>query len=181
MSAPAYKYPQDSESDSNQETVRSLARQARQSKSDTAFRTIGEAAKELDLKTHVLRFWETKFSEITPMKRADGRRFYRPEDMDVLRRIQDLLHTQGMTIKGAQKVLKDGAPVIQPTSNVSQSPVPTAAGQSVRDLQNTVKQAVEHGAFRIPEPTEASRESLGRLLTDLSDLKARLDEVRKTS
>ena len=76
-------------------------------KSDTAFRTIGEAAAELDVPTHVLRFWETKFRQIQPVKRAGGRRYYRPEDMLTLHEIQGLLHTQGFTIKGAQSFLKE--------------------------------------------------------------------------
>ncbi len=78
-------------------------------KSADAFRTIGEAATELGLKTHVLRFWETKFDNLRPMKRADGRRYYRPDDMEMLRRLQNLLHVQGMTIRGAIKAL-DGQP-----------------------------------------------------------------------
>lgn len=80
-----------------------LARQ----KSAQAFRTISEVADELDVPAHVLRFWETRFSQIQPVKRGGGRRYYRPEDIDLLRGIQDLLHVQGMTIKGVQKVLKE--------------------------------------------------------------------------
>ena len=80
-----------------------LARQ----KSAQAFRTISEVADLLDVPAHVLRFWETRFSQIQPVKRGGGRRYYRPEDIDLLRGIQDLLHVQGMTIKGVQKVLKE--------------------------------------------------------------------------
>ncbi len=76
-------------------------------KSPDAFRTISEVADHLDLPQHVLRFWETKFPEIRPVKRAGGRRFYRPEDVDLLRAIRHLLYTEGYTIKGVQKVLKD--------------------------------------------------------------------------
>lgn len=75
-------------------------------KSPKAFRTISEAARELDLPQHVLRFWETKFPQIKPMKRAGGRRFYRPEDVELLNRIKILLHTEGYTIKGVQKLLR---------------------------------------------------------------------------
>ena len=75
-------------------------------KSPKAFRTISEAAGELDLPQHVLRFWETKFPQIKPMKRAGGRRFYRPEDVELLVRIKVLLHTEGYTIKGVQKLLR---------------------------------------------------------------------------
>jgi len=76
-------------------------------KSAQAFRTISEVADLLDVPAHVLRFWETRFSQIQPVKRGGGRRYYRPEDISLLRGIQDLLHVQGMTIKGVQKVLKD--------------------------------------------------------------------------
>lgn len=75
-------------------------------KSPKAFRTISEAARELGLPQHVLRFWETKFQQIKPMKRAGGRRFYRPEDVELLVRIKTLLHTEGYTIKGVQKLLR---------------------------------------------------------------------------
>ena len=76
-------------------------------KSQDAFRTIGEAAIELDVPQHVLRFWETRFSQIRPMKRGGGRRYYRPVDMDLLRTIRGLLYGEGYTIKGVQKLLKE--------------------------------------------------------------------------
>lgn len=76
-------------------------------KSAQAFRTISEVADLLDVPAHVLRFWETRFTQIQPVKRGGGRRYYRPEDIALLRGVQDLLHVQGMTIKGVQKVLKD--------------------------------------------------------------------------
>ena len=77
-------------------------------KSETAFRTISEVATLLDLPQHVLRFWETKFTQVSPMKRGGGRRYYRPEDVDVLRAIRTLLHDEGYTIKGVQKLLRKG-------------------------------------------------------------------------
>jgi DNA-binding transcriptional MerR regulator len=76
-------------------------------KSPDAFRTISEVATELDMPQHVLRFWESRFSQIKPVKRAGGRRYYRPEDIDLLRGIAKLLYSDGLTIRGAQKVLKD--------------------------------------------------------------------------
>lgn len=76
-------------------------------KGPEAFRTISEAAEELDVPQHVLRFWETKFSFIRPMKRAGGRRFYRPQDIAVLQGVRRLLHDEGYTIKGVQKLHKD--------------------------------------------------------------------------
>jgi DNA-binding transcriptional MerR regulator len=76
-------------------------------KSPEAFRSISEAATDLDLPQHVLRFWESRFPQIKPVKRAGGRRFYRPEDVDLLRGIRRLLYSDGLTIKGVQKLLKD--------------------------------------------------------------------------
>lgn len=76
-------------------------------KSSEAFRTIGEVAEELDVPQHVLRFWETKFSYIRPLKRGGGRRYYRPEDVELLKSIHKLLYTEGYTIKGVQKLLRE--------------------------------------------------------------------------
>ena len=84
----------------------------RMEKSAAAFRTISEVSSELDLPQHVLRFWETKFSVVKPLKRGGGRRYYRPEDVDLLRRIRDLLYSDGYTIRGVQKLLRqNGAKV----------------------------------------------------------------------
>lgn len=77
-------------------------------KSETAFRTISEVADELDVPQHVLRFWESKFPQVKPLKRGGGRRYYRPEDVALLRRIRDLLYSEGYTIKGVQKLLREG-------------------------------------------------------------------------
>lgn len=76
-------------------------------KSADAFRTISEVAAELDLPQHVLRFWETRFPQIKPLKRAGGRRFYRPHDVEILRAIRRLLYGEGYTIKGVQRILKE--------------------------------------------------------------------------
>lgn len=76
-------------------------------KSPEAFRTISEVSSELDVPQHVLRFWEGRFVQIKPVKRAGGRRYYRPEDVDLLRGIRALLYLEGFTIKGAQKILRD--------------------------------------------------------------------------
>src|SRR5580658_1976828 len=76
-------------------------------KSPEAFRTISEVADLLDVPQHVLRFWETRFAHIKPTKRAGGRRFYRPEDVDLLRGIRALLYFEGYTIKGVQKILRE--------------------------------------------------------------------------
>ena len=75
-------------------------------KSSDAYRTISEVSAELNVPPHVLRFWETKFSNLRPLKRSGGRRYYRPNDINVLMRIRDLLYEDGFTIKGAQRFLK---------------------------------------------------------------------------
>jgi DNA-binding transcriptional MerR regulator len=79
---------------------------SRHGKSASAFRTISEVAGELDVAQHVLRFWESKFPQVRPLKRGGGRRYYRPEDVDLLRQIRSLLYEEGYTIKGAQKLLR---------------------------------------------------------------------------
>jgi DNA-binding transcriptional MerR regulator len=81
----------------------------RQAKSAEAFRTISEVAQELEVPQHVLRFWESRFPQLRPLKRAGGRRYYRPDDVVLLRRIRQCLYDQGYTIKGVQKLLREGA------------------------------------------------------------------------
>src|SRR6516162_2166608 len=80
----------------------------RAGKSGTAYRTTGEVSEELDLPAHVLRFWESKFPELKPLKRGGGRRYYRPEDVDLLRQIRQFLYQEGYTIRGVQKLLREG-------------------------------------------------------------------------
>ena len=80
------------------------------SKGPEAFRTISEVAGDLDLPQHVLRFWETRFTQIRPMKRGGGRRYYRPDDVDLLRGIRHLLYSEGYTIRGVQRLLKEQGP-----------------------------------------------------------------------
>ena len=88
-----------------------------------AFRTISEVAEDLDLPQHVLRFWEMRFPQIKPMKRSGGRRYYRPEDVDLLRGVKRLLYGEGYTIKGVQRILKEqGARAV--TGMGRQGPVP---------------------------------------------------------
>jgi DNA-binding transcriptional MerR regulator len=77
-------------------------------KAPNAFRTISEVADDLHIPQHVLRFWETKFAQVKPLKRGGGRRYYRPDDIALLRRISDLLYIQGYTIKGVQRLLREG-------------------------------------------------------------------------
>ena len=88
---------------------RGISRTRRAAKSSGAFRTISEVAAELEVPQHVLRFWEEKFSQVRPLKRGGGRRYYRPEDVELLRRIRRLLYGEGYTIRGVQRVLREGA------------------------------------------------------------------------
>jgi DNA-binding transcriptional MerR regulator len=102
-------------------------------KSATAFRTIAEAAHEVDVPQHVLRFWETRFPQIKPLKRRGGRRYYRPEDIELLALVRGLLYRDGYTIKGVQKLLREGgakrlaSPALAAVSSASASPQHRAA------------------------------------------------------
>ena len=100
-------------------------------KAAQAFRTISEVAEDLHIPQHVLRFWETKFPELKPLKRGGGRRYYRPEDVALLRRIGDLLYQQGYTIKGVQRLLRDGEAEPQ-TCELPLPEPPPPAGPRVR-------------------------------------------------
>lgn len=91
-----------------QHAAQAPSRARRVEKSADAFRTISEVADELEVPQHVLRFWETKFAQIRPLKRGGGRRYYRPEDIDLLRAIRGLLYDKGYTIKGVQKLIREG-------------------------------------------------------------------------
>jgi DNA-binding transcriptional MerR regulator len=97
-------------------------------KSADAFRTISEVADELEVPQHVLRFWESKFPQVKPLKRAGGRRYYRPDDVVLLRRIRNCLYDQGYTIKGVQKLLREGA---LKTDDPPRAPPPAAAAPRV--------------------------------------------------
>jgi len=130
-------------------------------KGPEAFRTISEAADELGVPQHVLRFWETKFSFIRPMKRAGGRRFYRPQDLAVLRGVQSLLRREGYTIKGVQKLHKE---------------------QGVKRLLGAgeTMEAGERDAAADGAPAKADDDARARLeavLADLEAVKRRLDKL----
>ena len=90
------------------DAAESATARARPKKAPNAFRTISEVADELHIPQHVLRFWEGKFPQVRPLKRGGGRRYYRPDDILLLRRISDLLYIQGYTIKGVQRLLREG-------------------------------------------------------------------------
>jgi DNA-binding transcriptional MerR regulator len=99
-------------------------------KSPDAFRTISEVADDLDLPQHVLRFWETRFAQIKPLKRGGGRRYYRPDDVDLLKGIRHLLYGEGYTIKGVQRILKeDGIRFVQSIGRGEQSVAPPGGAE----------------------------------------------------
>lgn len=112
-------------------------------KSPDAFRTISEVADWLDTQPHVLRFWESKFTQVKPVKRAGGRRYYRPNDMMLLGGIKKLLHDDGMTIKGVQKILRE-----QGIRNVS------AMSPILDDADQEIAQSVQEAPFEAVEPEE---------------------------
>ena len=129
-------------------------------KGPDAFRTITEAAEELGVPQHVLRFWETRFSFIRPMKRAGGRRFYRPSDLMVLRGVRRLLHDEGYTIKGVQRLHKEqGLARLVAASGVTDA-------QALNDLE---QDEAAFGAAALP------RDRLAQALEALEAAKARLD------
>jgi DNA-binding transcriptional MerR regulator len=102
------------------------------SKAPDAFRTISEVAADLDLPQHVLRFWETRFRDIKPMKRGGGRRYYRPDDVDLLRGIRHLLYGEGYTIRGVQRILREqGAKFVQAVWQEGAPQPPHGAGEGV--------------------------------------------------
>lgn len=149
-------------------------------KGPDAFRTISEAAEELGVPQHVLRFWETKFSFIRPMKRAGGRRFYRPHDLTVLAGVRDLLHKEGFTIKGVQKLYRDQG---------SKRLVAGADGPVPELVSEVAPQAAPVVAAPAPAPKSSApltgfaaidakaRADLERNLKLLIDTKQRLDRV----
>ena len=143
-------------------------------KGPEAFRTISEAAAELSVPQHVLRFWETKFSFIRPMKRAGGRRFYRPQDLMVLKGVRRLLHDEGYTIKGVQRLHKE--------EGVKRL---VAAGQTEGALAAPPPQhAVADSPAHAPSPPGLSAERRERLLAALGELeaiRARLDGLLRRS
>jgi DNA-binding transcriptional MerR regulator len=100
----------------------------RAGKSATAFRTISEVSGELDVPQHVLRFWESKFNQLRPLKRGGGRRYYRPEDIALLRRIRDLLYAEGYTIRGVQKLFREQS--VSPAKLARAEEAPAAASST---------------------------------------------------
>lgn len=136
--------------------------ESRRGKSEAAFRTISEVADDLEVPQHVLRFWETKFNQIRPMKRGGGRRYYRPEDVALLRRIRGLLYDDGFTIKGVQKLLREGA--IKPAAPGDEAlPPPKTA-----DLIAAVEHKAASGVLD-PQARTIIRDVIGEL-TEIRDI-----------
>jgi DNA-binding transcriptional MerR regulator len=133
-------------------------------KAVSAFRTISEVSAELDVPQHVLRFWESKFTQLRPLKRGGGRRYYRPEDLTLLRRIHSLLYREGYTIKGVQRVLR------APRGAAKED---TAAEAAKPEAPRAPVEATLPG---IPKPAGSKAEVLLReMLSELKTLRALLD------
>jgi DNA-binding transcriptional MerR regulator len=145
-------------------------------KSPDAFRTISEAADELDLPQHVLRFWETRFSTIKPMKRGGGRRYYRPEDVLLLRGIRHLLYDQGFTIRGVQRILKDQGVRYVVAIGEGKAPDPVATPVHGDEVEAEAGPA-ENAAGTLPAPPAAKRDRSGLGKADRDRLTAVLREL----
>jgi len=129
-------------------------------KGPDAFRTISEVAEELDLPQHVLRFWETRFNQIKPMKRGGGRRYYRPEDVDLLRGIRLLLYAEGFTIRGVQRLLKEKGTGF--VTSVGQSgSVETMTGADAADMEPRPAPGAEKSASKASTSPKKSSPSSG--------------------
>jgi len=140
-------------------------------KAPDAFRTISEAAEDLDLPQHVLRFWETRFTQIKPLKRGGGRRYYRPDDLEFLRGLKHLLHAERYTIKGVQKIIKDqGVKAVQRAGREALAP-------------RTAVPAVGTGAVPVVRTQAApqTREALQAALAELVSCREALTVARRTS
>ncbi|WP_230531920.1 MerR family transcriptional regulator [Microvirga roseola] len=159
-------------------------------KSPDAFRTISEVAEDLDLPQHVLRFWETRFAHIKPLKRGGGRRYYRPDDVDLLKGIRHLLYGEGYTIKGVQRILKEeGVRFVQAVGRGEQSVVAprpdmravpeTDMGdeEEVPERPSPVERAPASPFLRAAMP-EASLRSLRVALDDLLECDRVLSSLR---
>ena len=143
----------------------------RTNKSAAAFRTTGEAAEELDLPAHVLRFWESKFPQVRPVKRGGGRRYYRPEDIDLLRRIRQCLYQEGYTIRGVQRLLREGEMRRREPGSVP------AKGEMPPTLF-AVPPASGGAPAADPKPSpEVLRAALDDVRHELSAIRALLDEL----
>lgn len=147
-------------------------------KSPEAFRTISEVAQDLSVPKHVLRFWEGKFAQLRPMKRGGGRRYYRPEDVDLLRGIRQLLYSDGYTIKGVQKILREQG--VRFVMDYWQMSGQDGAG-GVKDIPDVASDAARSAA-RLYSPQQDSDDDpdlLPQQIGELSELLHELKECRK--
>ena len=164
---------------------------ARVKKAPNAFRTISEVADDLHIPQHVLRFWETKFPQVRPMKRGGGRRYYRPDDIALLRRISDLLYIQGYTIKGVQRLLREGGGQLSddiPPPAADERAVAEAAHDEMHDEQSELlipglelaQDPVPAGPATSPRPAARRRAEpeADRLRSVLVDALAELEAIR---
>ena len=154
-------------------------------KSPDAMRTISEAADELDLPQHVLRFWETRFTQIKPLKRNGGRRFYRPSDLELLRAIRYLLYAEGYTIKGVQKLLQEQGPRgllaavgfgHMPPEDMPKSVGAPPAPDEIAPLRPRLDKSAPRPAIHL---TSALRQNLEQLRHQLRDCERLLDQARQ--
>jgi len=168
----------------------SVSGRLRPKKAPNAFRTISEVADELHIPQHVLRFWESKFSQVKPLKRGGGRRYYRPDDIGLLRRISDLLYIQGYTIKGVQRLLREGGgrllDDIPPANPDEQAQAEAERAHGQRDASDVLLPGLTLAPPSPPQvprgparwKTEAESERLRLLLSEtlreLEGLRARL-------
>jgi DNA-binding transcriptional MerR regulator len=129
-------------------------------KAPDAFRTISEVADDLDVPQHVLRFWESRFAQIRPMKRGGGRRYYRPDDIDLLRGIRHLLYGQGYTIRGVQRILREQGPRFVQAVWQEGAPQPPV-GHGGDDADGGAERATERGLFGLWPAMGASEEAEG--------------------
>ena len=136
-------------------------------KSPEAFRTISEVSKDLSLPQHVLRFWETKFIQIKPIKRGGGRRYYRPEDIRLIRGIKSLLYNDGYTIRGVQKVIKEVG-----TKKILQNEIENNSFTGNEINTNQGKNNDISGHFL----EDSKRKKLMKVLNDLVDLRKKIDQ-----
>ncbi len=153
------------------------AGRARTRKAPAAFRTISEVADELHIPQHVLRFWETKFVQVHPLKRGGGRRYYRPDDITLLRRISDLLYIQGYTIKGVQRLLREGggklADDIPPAAAEERAAAATEHVAPARDPELPMPELTE-----LPAPPSRALAEADRLRAVLHEALRALEEIR---
>ena len=151
----------------------------RTSKPAAAFRTIGEVAGELDLPAHVLRFWESKFPQLQPLKRGGGRRYYRPEDLALLRRIRQCLYEEGYTIRGVQKLLNRTGETGPTGPAASPAPTlfpldPSSKPPALLDADGAAK-PTRAPARRLDPTTKAALAEIRRELVEARELLEQLD------